>query len=394
MERTRRLVGLLTLLALIVIVLGVTGVQVPLPVPGGSSQESPPGVTARALMTLLRAPPGGELAFLAVEPNGNLVVSDATRRTVLRFDANGQFLSEWGPQLGGAQLAEPAGVAVAGGSFYVLDRGMPRIFRLDSSGQLQAIIDLQQLSPYGLNGLAVDGSGNIYAADTGRNRILELSPGGQLEHQIGHPGTDLGGFTQPMMLAFAPDGGMFVADWENNRIERFDAGQQPTDAWSIGFGAFGIAVDPLGRVFAPDLDHRLIEAYTPRGASLGEIGGPGSVTLATGPKQVAVAGTGQSALYVLGADQIQRLDLENTAAPPQSGPGADLFSVLAMVLLVAVIVLAVASRRSRRRTAPALLATAPGRPVELHAENGAQPEQDKPHADKDLLIADQTERKQ
>lgn len=393
MARTRQLVGLVTLLALIVIVLGVTGVQVPLP-GGQSDQPALPGVKARAATTLARVPQGGEFAFLTVEPNGNLVVTDARRATVLRFDPGGRLLSEWGPQFGTTQLKEPAGVAVAGDSYYVVDRGTPRIFRLDSSGQPQAIIDLQPLGPYGLNGLVVDAAGYMYVADTGRNRILVLSPAGQLVKQIGHSGTDLGGFTQPMMLAIAPDGALFVTDWENSRIERFNSALEATDTWSLGFRAFGLAVDPLGRVFAPDFDHRRIEAYAPRGASLGEIGGQDSPVVATPPKQVALAPTPQPTLYVLGLDQIQRLDLDNTPPPPQGGASADLLSALAIVLMLGVVALAIVSRRQRRPRAAASLGTAFEGKVGLHAENGAQRQQQQSQADEKLLIAHQTEGKQ
>jgi sugar lactone lactonase YvrE len=396
MTRTRQLVGLLTLLALIVIVLGVTGVQVPVPGAGGN-QPALPGVKARAASSLLRAPVGGELAYLTVEPGGNLVVTDAKRATVLRFDPAGQQLSGWGPLLGDVELAEPAGVAVAGDSYYVLDRGMPRIFRLDSTGQIQGVVNLQQYGPYGLNGLAVDAAGNLYAADTGRNRILVLSPSGQLLKQIGHAGSDVGGFTQPYMLAFGPDGGFFVADWENKRIERFDASGTGTDAFSTGFSAFGLAVDQLGRVFAPDFEHKRIEVYSPQGASLGEIGGPDAPIVATPPKQVALAPTSQPSLYVLSADQIQRLDLDNTPPPPQASGGPDLLSALAIGLMLAVLALAIMSRRQRQRrpTASLLGGHVPlERPVGLHAENGAQRQHQEAQANEDLLIAHQTEGKQ
>src|SRR4051794_16075512 len=183
MTRTRQLVGLLTLLALIVILLGVTGVQVPV-FGAGADQPPLPGVKPRAASTFVRAPVGGELAYMAVEPNGNVVVTDARQRAVLRFDPSGQQISAWGPQFGTTELIEPAGVAVAGDNYYVLDRGMARVFRLDGNGQLQAVFSLQQFGPYGLNGLAVDAAGNLYAADTGRNRILVLSPTGQLLKQI------------------------------------------------------------------------------------------------------------------------------------------------------------------------------------------------------------------
>ena len=372
MTRTRRVVGLLTLLALVFIFLGVTGVQVPLPHVGGSVEQAAlPGVRAAAASTLLRvgsgAPPGGELAFMAVESSsGNVVVSDAKRSTVMRFDPSGHLLSEWGPQFGTTLLQQPAGVAVSGNNYFVIDRGTPRILRLDETGQLQAVLDLQSLSTYGLNGLALDANGNIYAADTGRNRILVLAPTGQLIKEIGRAGKDLGAFTQPMMLAFAPDGSFVVADWENSRLERFDQTYQATDAWQTNFRAFGVAVDQTGRVYAPDSDHHRVEAYSPQGAALGEMGAPASPAIDVAPRQVALAASGQASLYVLGGDGIQRLDLENTAPPPQSGPGVDLLSVFVILLMVALVAVAVLSRRQRRS-----FGAAPGRPVGLHAEDSA-----------------------
>ena len=398
MTRTRRLIGLLTLIALVAIVVSITGFELPLPRFGGGSGERAPlaGVRAVAASTLLRvgsgAPPGGELAFMAVDPSGNLLVSDAKRHTVMRFDPTGHLLSEWGPRFGDIELGEPAGVAVGGANYYVVDRGTPRIFRLDGSGQVQATLSLETLGTYGLNGLAVDATGNLFVADTGRNRILVFSPTGQLIKQLGHGGNDLGGFTQPMMLAFAPDGSFFVADWENNRLERFDATFEATDAWSIGFHAFGVAVDQSGRIFAPDADHRRVEVFSPKGAPLGEMGSPSVPALELSPRQVALGRTDRPTLYVLGSDAIQRLDLENTPPPPQSGGSTDLLGLLAIGLLVALVAVAVLSRRQRRRAAS--LGATLDRPVRLHTENGAQRQEQQPEADQQLLIAHQTKREQ
>src|SRR5207248_3154053 len=96
--RGRRLVGPLIVLLLVAISAGVTGLELPVPRLGASSNSERavlPGVRAVSASTLLRvgsgAPPGGELAFFAVEPGGNLVVSDAKRRTVMRFDPSGHL---------------------------------------------------------------------------------------------------------------------------------------------------------------------------------------------------------------------------------------------------------------------------------------------------------------
>jgi DNA-binding beta-propeller fold protein YncE len=399
MARTRQLVGLVTLLTLIVIALAVTGVELPLPRAGTSQSPPVQGVKAVGGSMLARvgagAPADGELAFMAIEPSGNLVVTDSQRASVLRFDPTGHLLSEWGPQLGGTELVEPAGVAVFGDNYYVLDRGTPRIFRLDNTGQAQAVLDLQPLSPYGLNGLAVDAKGNIYAADTGRNRILVFSPSGQLLKQIGHSGSDLGGFTQPMMLAFAPDGSFYVADWENSRIERFNSNYEATDSWSVGFRPFGVAVDGAGRVYVPDSDHHRVVVFSSTGAPLGEMGAPAPPTIDVGPKQLAI-GPGQPSLYVLGSDGIQRLDLANTPPPPQGGTDlSDLVGVVVLVLILLLLGLAIVARRQRRREAARTSLGAPlDRPVGLHAENGAQRQHQQSQANEDLLVANQAEGKQ
>jgi sugar lactone lactonase YvrE len=374
--RSRRLVGVVTLVAVLAIGVGVTGFELPaLRLGGGAAQRAPlAGVHAIGASMLLRvgsgAPAGSELAFMAIEPGGNLVVSDSRRHTVMRFDPTGHMLSEWGPGLGDTVLGEPAGVAVQGDNFYILDRGTPRIFRLDASGRVQAVLSLESFGTYGLNGLAVDPSGNIYAADTGRNRILVLAPNGSILRQIGHSGTDLGGLTQPMMLAFAADGSFVVADWENSRLERFDANFEATDTWSFGSHPFGVAVDQSGRIFVPDTEHRRVLAYSAQGAPLGEMGATGAAPIDVVPKQVAVGRSDPPSLYILGADGLVRMDLENTAAPPQGGSDVDVVSLIVIAALAAALGLAILSRRARR--AAALHGAPPGRPIRLDAEDSAQ----------------------
>src|SRR5258708_20174339 len=125
------------------------------------------------------------------------------------------------------------------------------LLRLDAPGQLEAVLTPETVGTSGLNGLAADLVGNLYAADTGRNRILVLSPNGQLLREVGHGGVDLGGLTQPWMVAFAADGSFFVADWENSRIEAWNTRFEATDVWSTGFHPAGVAVDQVARPFSP-----------------------------------------------------------------------------------------------------------------------------------------------
>lgn len=352
LERHRRGIAASLVVVFLAIVLA-TAAGLELPRPGEPMPELP-GVRARNVAIVARSGaggiPAGELAFMRVDSEGMLLVSDKKRKSILRISPTGQLVSEWGPGLDATQpIAEPAGVAEMAGVYYVVDRGNPRVIRLNGEGRVLGIIGLQPLSTYGLNDIALDTRGNVLVADTGRNRVLIFTPGGQLSRQLGQAGTGLGQFMQPIALAFGPVDALFVSDWENGRVERFGANLEATDAWPTGYRSFGLAVDPLGRVYTIDGERRRVDVFTPRGDVLGQVGGPGSPALdIVGPRQVAVAEGGR-ALYVLGPAAIARIDLENTPAPPRPAGSSslDVAALAAVVATIALALFAVARRRGR-----------------------------------------------
>jgi sugar lactone lactonase YvrE len=372
----RRAAGLVALLMLGAMAASALGLE---PRLGADNGPRLPGVRATGLATVVRpglSAPAGELAFLAVEPSGNLIVSDRARRSVLRFDPAGQLLSEWGPRIGDLTIQEPAGVAVGRNAFYVVDRGQPRLISLDLSGAVQGVVDLERYGPYGLNGLAIDRDGQLYVADTGRNRLLVFTPEGVLARQVGQSGSGLGDFTQPMAVAFATDGSFFVADWENARIERWDSSLSPVDAWPTGIRPYGVAVDRLGRVYVPDPGRTRVQVYSPGGTPLSELGGPGAPIDVDEPRQVA-APPGSPSVYVLGSDGVVRIDLEDVAPPPPpQGPNLTGLALPALAIVALALALSARSRhrrvRARAAGQPSVEVAPLDRPVGLGAENGAQ----------------------
>ena len=199
----------------------------------------------------------------------------------------------------------------------------------------------------------------MYAADTGRNRILVFGPNGALLRQIGRTGTDLGGFTQPMMLAFAPDGSFFVADWENSRIERWDASFEATDAWSTGFRPFGVGVDQLGRVYVPDTEQRRVEVVSAAGRAARRDGRAGLAgDRRSPPGRWRWRGPGSRRCTCWAATASCGWICENTPPPPQGGADVDVVSLAVIAVLIVLSWRAVLSRAARaRRREPALLGT-------------------------------------
>jgi DNA-binding beta-propeller fold protein YncE len=150
-----------------------------------------------------------------------------------------------------------------------------------------------------------------------------------------------------------------------------------------------VAADADGRVYAPDAERRRVMVYSPRGDVLGELGGPGSVSFDVAPRQVAIGPAQPRSLYVLGNEGVLRVDLDNTAPPPQGSGEVDVVSPIVIALLLALPIAALVLRRGRTRRA---LVSAPADgEVGLQPKNGAQRQHQQAGPDQDLVVPDQAQ---
>ena len=108
----------------------------------------------------------------------------------------------------------------------------------------------------------------------------------------------------------ADDGTVWVTDYDNHRIARFDADGQLMTAWGI-YGLrpgelstpADIAIDEAGRVYVADAGNNRIQVFTPDGRLLAATkkSGPGSSPMLN-PNNITVGPSG--AIYVSDAVKI------------------------------------------------------------------------------------------
>jgi len=283
---------------------------------------------------------------VAVDPAGNVYVSDTGHHRVLEYDRpfdtdrvadrvfgqSGSFFTSTPNQGAAAPTAgtmnNPAGLALApSGALLVVDSGNNRVLRFDAplgSATANAVLGQPDLTQSWVNwpddrGLqfpsqvAVDPvTKHVYVADTNNHRVLAwtdystLADGQQAALVIGQPDTYGTSCNQgrptgptdatlcrPRGLAVDAAGNLYVADTENNRVVRFPspfaaAGGQRADL------VYGQA------------------ASTSRGCTSGNP----SVTSLCGPRAVAVAANGD--LFVADTNDHRVLRFI------QQGAGADL----------------------------------------------------------------------
>jgi NHL repeat-containing protein len=143
------------------------------------------------------------------------------------------------------ELAGPSGVTVAAsGDIWVADTGHNRVVEFSGDGRYLTAFSGSLDEP---EGVAVDASGDVWVASTGSGRVVEFSASGSVLARFGALGSGQGQLSQPVALAVAA-GVVYVADQDNNRIEKFSTAGAYRGAISVATPA-GVALDGKGDIW-------------------------------------------------------------------------------------------------------------------------------------------------
>ncbi len=160
-------------------------------------------------------------------PDGTFFISDGYGGTrVAKFDADGNFLKEWGgppadpDNPGPSEFRTVHSIAVsADRRVFVSDRSHRRLQVFDEEGEFLDMFSTgMRSSPY-YHMITEDQA--LWVSDGGTDRILKYDLNGYFQYGWGVSGTQLGQFEGPHQMSVDQDGNLFVAEVFNGRIQKF-----------------------------------------------------------------------------------------------------------------------------------------------------------------------------
>ena len=201
--------------------------------------------------------------YVALDEVGRIYVSDASE-SVHVFNGRADPLQSFG-QAGSlpSQFSEIAGLAVdAAGDLLVADNGNGRVqkfsllsgllFTFGDQGDQTELLERPE-------DIALDAEGNVYVSDAENGRIQKYGPGGTYLRSFSTEVGELRG------IALDGQGYMYVSDGDAALIHIFDAQGQPL--MQVGQGElrdpWGIAVDRNGRIYVVDAGYHRVVVLTP-----------------------------------------------------------------------------------------------------------------------------------
>jgi tripartite motif-containing protein 71 len=170
-------------------------------------------------------PTNGDLvapAAVGVDGTGNVYVADlntgALLQSVAKYASTGSWLTYWNASSNAFGVAANS----AGTTIYVSTSSAVEAYNNTGTTLYESWTGSSSGKAFSsVYGLAVDSSGNVYVADYGNNRIVKFDYAGNYSSQLGSLGTLPGQLQGPFAVAVDGSNNVYVDDKGNYRIQKF-----------------------------------------------------------------------------------------------------------------------------------------------------------------------------
>ncbi len=147
-------------------------------------------------------------------------------------------------------------------------------------------------------GIAVDTAFNVYVADMQNNRVQKFDSMGNFITKWGTQGVGAGQFQYPTFIAVDKNGCVYVTESNTYRIQKFSTNGNFITQWDIGSVPSGIAVDSNCNVYVVELQYNRIEKFDSSGNFITRWGSSGDQNgQFYNPSGIAINGSGS--VYVV-----------------------------------------------------------------------------------------------
>lgn len=164
---------------------------------------------------------------VACDSAGNVFVIDHSPNSVLKFDASGHPASDW--SVAGSLFQSPASIKLdkSNGQLLIMDIHRRTLVKLDRNGRHLVSFDVPGLSEVQHQlYFDVDGAGNLFIPDLSNSRVLMLDRGGLPLMILGEESRGYGGILGPVSVALRQER-LHVYNQTLERIAVFDLGRVP-----------------------------------------------------------------------------------------------------------------------------------------------------------------------
>ena len=239
-------------------------------------------------ITFFQLPEGvtlGPVSGVDADDAGNVYLLQRQAPPVICFDRNGKFVRSFGDDLVGTGH----GLAVdPQGNVWVTDTGHHLVFKFSPEGKL--LLALGESDKPGADEnhfdkpthTAFGDNGDIFITDGyGNSRIVHVTADGKFVHAWGKAGAGPSEFKAPHAAIVDGMGRLLVCDRDNERIQIFSQEGQLLSTWS-GYKPFGIAMDGDGvfficgnnQVSQLDAEGKVVRSWGKEGVEAGQFKTP------------------------------------------------------------------------------------------------------------------------